>query len=144
MWLQPEVLVHCPRCRKRATILLNEQAVKGLSCLACGTQQRDVPARREYERRAVDPWFGYDLWLSVPFRGHSLWAYNARHCARLREFVVATQRERGSTPACPGGDRIDSMSMIEKLPAWMKAAKNREALVILLDELMVKAESAGG
>ncbi|MDX6199532.1 MAG: hypothetical protein QOJ79_2683 [Actinomycetota bacterium] len=57
---------------------------------------------------------------------------------------MATQRERGSTPACPGGDRIDSMSMIEKLPAWMKAAKNREALVILLDELMVKAESAGG
>ncbi len=141
MWASPEVLVVCPRCGNQAKVLLGgpescgHSCVMGLVCSHCVYARTDVGGAGHSDE-AVDPWFGCELWLAKPFRGHVLWAYNGRHLERLRDFIAAKHRERGPTPICPGGDRAGSMSMIEKLPTWMKEAKNRPALVALCNEML--------
>lgn len=137
-----EILVVCPRCTHRAVVLADGAISRGsapkLVCPSCGLVQQP-PNRTSEWGKAVDPWFAYDLWLTAPFRGHVVWAFNKRHAQRLRDFVKAELRQRGPTPVCPGGDRIDTMSMTEKLPSWFKAAHNREPLARLLDELISRA-----
>ena len=83
-------------------------------------------------RLPVDPWLQCELWLSAPFRGEILWAYNAAHLAFLREYVAAVLRERS-----PDKDptQVKNASVASTLPAWIKAAGNREALLVLIDEL---------
>lgn len=49
---------------------------------------------------------------------HLLWTCNREHLGLPAGFVAAGLCERG-----PGGGY--DMSMIEKLPAWMKSARNR-------------------
>lgn len=65
----------------------------------------------------VDNCFGLPLWLQTPCAGHTLWAFNARHLAYLKEFLQAELRERHGTA---------NASVISRLPAWMKSAKHRD------------------
>jgi hypothetical protein len=135
LWASPEVLVRCPRCSHRASVVVDRAR---LTCAHCGlardSDQRGVCGR------PVDPCFGLPLWLQADFRGHTVWAYNARHLQTLRDYVAANQRERGNTPICPGGPRSESMSMIEKLPAWRKAARNRERVLTVFESLLARSE----
>jgi hypothetical protein len=66
----------------------------------------------------VDSCFGLPLWLQTPCVGHTLWAFNGRHLAYLKEFLQAELRERRGTA---------NASVISRLPAWVKVAKHREA-----------------
>jgi hypothetical protein len=109
-----------------------------LTCAHCGLA-RDSDQRGVWGR-PVDPCFGLPLWLQADFRGYTVWAYNARHLQTLRDYVAADQRERGNTPICPGGPRSESMSMIEKLPAWMKAARNRERVLTVFESLLARSD----
>lgn len=129
-----EVVVACPRCRGLARIVgLPGDPVGGrhpfgphrLVCRACG-HTRDRAATRAWfpgnDRSSVtDPWFGLPLWLQVPTRHGVLWAYNLRHLAFIERFVAARLRERA--------DFYDSkgrMTLVARLPAWLKHAGNRE------------------
>jgi hypothetical protein len=42
----------------------------------------------------VDNCFGLPLWLQTPCIGRTLWAFNARHLAYLKQFLQAELRER--------------------------------------------------
>jgi hypothetical protein len=66
----------------------------------------------------VDNCFGLPLWLQTPCAGHTVWAFNARHLAYLKEFLEADLRERRGTAG--------NASVISRLPAWMKSAKHRD------------------
>lgn len=67
----------------------------------------------------VDPYFQRPVWLQASCCGHVLWAYNVRHLNLLEAYVAAKLRERGElVPWAP-------TSLVERLPAWLKAAKNR-------------------
>jgi hypothetical protein len=140
-WAEP-VLVVCSACAGRATVTSiggsGFSARRRLVCAACGLA-REASGERSTWGGPVDPWFGCDLWLAAPFRGHTVWAYNGEHAECLRNFVAASLRERSSPPARSGADRIDEMTMVEKLPSWYKAATNRRPLVKILDQMIERA-----
>jgi hypothetical protein len=73
-----------------------------------------------------DPWFGLPLLLDGRCSHGRVWAYNPRHLAELRRFVSATVRKRA---AAVNG------SFVSRLPAWMKAAGNREAVLRCIDRI---------
>jgi hypothetical protein len=76
----------------------------------------------------VEPWFGCALWLQTPCCGHTLWAYNEAHLDFLQRYVRATLRVSSSAST--------SASVLpDNLPAWIKAAKNRDAVLRQLERL---------
>jgi hypothetical protein len=83
---------------------------------------------------AVDPYFGLPLWLQAGFRGHLLWAYNLRHLDLLEGYVAARLRERHELPLTTG-----SMTMITRLPVWIKAAKNRDEFLRTIGRMRASA-----
>jgi hypothetical protein len=58
-----------------------------------------------------------------------LFAYNADHLAWIKGFVAAGLRERRV------GNGMSNRSIASRLPAWSKAAKNREEVVRALTRL---------
>lgn len=139
-WAQPEVLVVCPRCSKRAVVHGQFPGAGRLTCPHCGVA-------RDSERTStwggpVDPWLSLPLWIQTRLADQTLWAFNARHLSLLSEYVSAEHRERSTMPACPGGEyRVSRMSMIEKLPRWMKSRKSRDRLRRALHALEARASS---
>lgn len=128
-----EVLVRCPSCASCAVVLANlgePEHVKApggrltrrrLRCPACGLSRDEFQGAR-YFGGPTDPYFCLPLWLQSECRGgHTLWAYNQQHLAVLESYIGATLRERRASPG--------SMSMLARLPAWMKSAKHRDELL---------------
>ena len=76
--------------------------------------------------QARDPVLGCDFLLRASVRGNLFWAWNAAHLAFLRDYVGATLRER--EPNRNG-------SLASRLPAWIKAAKNRDDLLAAIESL---------
>jgi hypothetical protein len=76
---------------------------------------------------SVDPYFRLPVWLQAECCAHVLWAYNGRHLDLLESYVVARLRERGAV-AVPYV-RPAPMSLVERLPAWLKSAKNRDEVL---------------
>src|SRR5699024_2318562 len=100
-----------------------------LVCAHCGlTKER---AAQAYPPREQDAWYdALELWLQTPCCGETLWAYNKEHLDFLEQYVAATLRERthpdgtlwSQTPA-------RNSTLASRLPAWIKSAKNREAVL---------------
>ncbi|MBB3724707.1 hypothetical protein [Nonomuraea dietziae] len=63
---------------------------------------------------------GLQLWLQVPCKGRVLWACDAEHLDFLERYVRASVRERVPNR---------NASLASRLPAWVKSAKNREAVL---------------
>lgn len=126
-YVEPEVLVVCPRCSARAVVRRGEGRARRLTCGGCGLA-RETDGTTSRWGAAEDPWFGVPLWLRAELRGHTVWAYNEAHLAELRSYVAAGQRERTPT-------RGAAMSMVEKLPGWLTAAGNRDDVLAVLDRL---------
>ncbi|GHE27500.1 hypothetical protein GCM10018781_80120 [Kitasatospora indigofera] len=131
-----EVLVRCPRCDGCAVVMPHpgapddaDAAVSGavnfrrrLRCRGCGFFKDGTVAAAVLGGPA-DPFFRRPLWLRESCCGQVLWAYNVRHLDLLEAYVAAKLRERGELlPWAP-------TSLVERLPTWLKVAKNRtEAL----------------
>lgn len=121
--------VECPRCSAHARVLAypgdgrpSTTRSRRLSCAACGHTRTWSPrSGSSWWGAAVDPFFQQPLWLTATVRGHRLWAYNREHLDLLARFTAAGLRERGPHGGC-------SMSMIETLPGWLKAAGNRAGI----------------
>jgi hypothetical protein len=69
--------------------------------------------------RGQEPRTGLPLWLRTEFRGRLLWAVNEPHLDFMERFVAAGVREQS-----PGNSTLAS-----RLPAWIKSAKHRPALL---------------
>ncbi|GAA0800450.1 hypothetical protein [Spirilliplanes yamanashiensis] len=100
--------VVCPACSGHATVRPWPDGGRRLSCRACA-HVRDLPAGAPPCCRAVR------LWLVTRCRGGELWALNERHLDLLERYVGAGLRER----TAPG------MSLVARLPAWIKAGRHR-------------------
>lgn len=82
----------------------------------------------------VDPFFRLALWRQAECcGGRVLWAFNAAHLALLRDFVTARLRERG--------EARNRMTLVARLPRWLKSAKNRDEVLRVITRL---AEPASG
>lgn len=110
-----EVLVVCPRCSACARVA-GGRAV----CGACAWA-KDAPQGVGAFGRGM--FRGLPLWLTAPVGDEVLWAYNEEHLALLEGYVAADLRDRNHD------DPHNAATMVEKLPAWIKTAKNRDAVL---------------
>ncbi|MFG2140885.1 hypothetical protein [Streptomyces sp. NPDC048650] len=144
-------LIHvvCPGCGGRAVVvqrpgLPDPQYItdmhfrpRRLSCRLCGKTADWTAARRNNALVAAtlggpnDPFFNLPLWLQTPCSRKLLWAYNGRHIDVLEAYIAAGLRERVGFP---------TMSMLDCLPAWMKKAGNRTAVLKALHRLRHQLE----
>lgn len=99
--------------------------VAHMAC-SCGFEFDEDVTMERIATGPVDPVFGLDLWFTAPFKGEVVWAYNVEHLRFLREFVGADLRERVPNR---------NSSLASRLPPWMKSAKNRVALLSIIDNL---------
>ncbi|MGW6060719.1 hypothetical protein [Streptomyces sp. NPDC055189] len=143
------MLVVCPSCGGRAVLVprpglpapkfFNELLFRPrrLACGGCGAVADWEPEMRGAGLVGVvlggseDPFFGRPLWLQTRCVGKTLWAYNEEHAAELTAYVGARLRERGGWQS--------TMSMIPRLPSWMKSADNRCAVLAGLETLRALA-----
>jgi hypothetical protein len=135
-----EVLVRCPTCGDCAIVLDHLGAPehrarpgdrrlvarRRLRCHACGLAKDGYPSEHVLGG-PVDPYFRLPLWLQADCRGKLLWAYNAEHLDLLESYVAARLRERTAAPS--------TMSMLARLPAWLKSAKNRDEILRAIQRL---------
>jgi hypothetical protein len=107
-----------------------------ITCPSCGSlsRHRGLCTFERFGGSPNDPYFGLPLWLQAPCCDHILWAYNAEHLSKLRQYVAASLRQR-VTPKHPM-----AWSMFARLPQWMSAAKNREAVLSTFDRLRKKLD----
>ncbi|MCD0449741.1 hypothetical protein LO762_11145 [Actinocorallia sp. API 0066] len=136
-----EVLVRCPRCTACAVVVPRPSTPpdrtkppgaphpdRRLRCDTCALV-RDTTATTLTFGTPHDPYFHHPLWLQADVRGHILWAYNAQHLTLLETYVSAHLRERGTAaPAAP-------TSLLERLPTWIKSAKNRTKILQTIHHL---------
>lgn len=128
-----DIHVVCPRCSARAVVA--PRPVEGvaaawwprrLACASCGHGNSWEP-RSSIWGNPVDPYFRLPLWLRADCRGHLLWAFNEQHLDLLEGYVAARLRERRAYPG--------SMSMLARLPRWLKSAKNRDEVLRTIRKL---------
>jgi hypothetical protein len=80
------------------------------------------------ESGIVDPAFGLPLWYQDSVKGNAIWAYNLRHLTEIKNYVRSTLRERTT-------DKF-KMTMVEKLPDFIKSAKNRDEILKALERML--------
>lgn len=100
-----------------------------LRCKNC-KQERiyDVSYRLTYSnnKQATDPYLGLQLWLQLPVGSNVFWAYNYEHLEYLRKYVSAKLREERV---------VTKHSMTQKLPDFIKLAKNRGKILKTIERL---------
>ena len=74
------------------------------------------------------------LYLTTQVAGETLWVDNLQHLELLEEYLGAKVRERGPVPG---------LTMMARLPAWMKSTTARPKILRGLRHLRERAEKAG-
>jgi hypothetical protein len=98
----------------------------GIACNECLKSSKvEITWSPDRLGKPTDPAFGFPLWLQTPCCGEILWAYNGTHLRALRDYVAATLREQTN----------HHWSMFARLPKWMSARKNRDAVLACIDRL---------
>jgi hypothetical protein len=146
------MLVRCPRCERIAHVVQPPGtrqelgrtlfAPRHLVCRSCGLSriwaERSICFPRDSAGLAWDPYFRRPLWLQTQTQHGSLWAYNLPHLDLIRRFVAADLRERA-----PWYDTGQKMTLVARLPSWMKSAKNRDEVVRAVDRIRAATVKAG-
>ncbi|GGM79811.1 hypothetical protein GCM10011609_14510 [Lentzea pudingi] len=119
------VLVACPSCAA--------QAVATADRLVCPTCAHTRPYNRVWCWDATS--YVPDLWLTTPCADHTLWALNTAHLDVLESYVSATLRED------PDPSSVRRMTILAKLPAWLKSAKHRDEVLRAIRRLRTRAST---
>jgi len=125
-----KVLVVCPRCRKKATV--NKQGEDGsvLSCFECYyTSSKCLSDEDRKDSITTDYWFGQELWLVGSIKNDVFWANNYEHLDYMKQYISSGLRQRNNRAF---------FTLVEKLPGFIKSAKNRERLLKLIVKLEKK------
>jgi hypothetical protein len=134
----PKCMFDCPIQKvKHINLDSRENIAVSVICPSCKRETRLPITSWEYELppTAIDPIFGYPLWLRLPCCEHTFWAYNERHLAKLHQYVAADLRERIDDK------HIMQWSIFARLPKWVTAAKNRDAVLKCISRLEERLES---
>lgn len=134
-----EFSCHCANCVSEIKVdipSVNEKVETiALKCPGCGQTEdykpRNIKLEWVYEPngRPADKYFNLPLWLTENVKGEVLWAINYKHLDYLKQYIQADLRERNG--------RL-GWTMVEKLPEWMKSAKNRESVIKAIEKLEKK------
>jgi DNA-directed RNA polymerase subunit M/transcription elongation factor TFIIS len=126
----------CDNCGKAIEVIIpnNKEKVEELTipCSHCGIVRTYKPKNDQYRLKyqsngVCDPIFSLPLWFQTDVKGEVFWAYNRTHLNEIRDYVSAKLRERQTTT---------HMTMVERLPNFIKAAKNREVIVRAIDKML--------
>ena len=129
-----EVWVVCPSCQHKAVATTVDEARVRLYCASCGYQkERSTSVVFQGEkvqfRTSADFFFETELWLQVPFKGDRFFAYNLEHLEYLETYIAASLREHKNRTG---------FTLLERLPKFYHDAKNRTALLKLIEKLKRK------
>ncbi len=128
----------CDNCGKsiETTIPNNKEKVLELTvpCPHCGIVRTYKPRNDEYilthkNTSIGDPIFNLSLWFQCNIRGKLFWAYNRKHLMEINNYVSSKLRERQT---------MTHTTMVERLPTFIKEAKNRETIVKAIDKMLKK------
>lgn len=103
-----------------------------IPCPNCGEVRVYKPRNESYYQyhngpgAGLAPIFRLPLWFQDSIRGNLFWAYNRQHLHAIKEYVGAKLRERQTTT---------HTTMVEKLPQFIKEAKNRGAILKMIEKL---------
>ncbi|WP_370748105.1 hypothetical protein [Streptomyces sp. MnatMP-M17] len=112
-------------------------APRRLVCRSCGLS-RESGKGLGFLRgtgQATDPYFNVLLSLQIETRHGWLWAYNLEHLELIRQFVQAPLRERASWD-----ETGRKMTVVARLPAWIKRAKNRTEILRAIKRIRASLE----
>ncbi|WP_428229237.1 hypothetical protein [Flavobacterium sp.] len=128
---------YCNKCFKKFEF--ESQVLKEIpekyktKCPHCNFQEEWKPKIREILQKPKDDglkkdrWFNLTLWFQKEVSGNIFWAYNVDHIQYLERYIEAGLRERNS--------KINfSASLVARLPKFVKAAKNREKLLKIVEK----------
>lgn len=97
-------------------------------------ETEDYPASPGSDPAASRPYRLLRRHLETQVGGETLWVNNLVHLDALEDWLGAKVRERGPQPG---------LTMMAKLPRWMKASTNRAKVLRGLAQLRERAEQAG-
>lgn len=128
--------VHCSRYY-RVALSDDKQPFPVLiaACPFCGHKMpgrvQKTPAYILYDqiKDGCEPFFGFQLWFFTCYDGKPLWALNREHLAYLIDYLSAGLRED------PAGAHTTMRTQADRLPAYMKTAKNRKGVVKCLKKM---------
>lgn len=130
---------NCDNCGKPMEIVIPNQKKKSdnikLPCPHCGIVRVFEPRNEVHQlvytsnSKAQDPIFKLPLWFQTEIRRNVLWAFNREHLIEIRNYVASKLRERQT---------YSYTTMVEKLPIFIKEAKNREIILKAIDRLIKK------
>lgn len=124
------ILVVCPKCQKKATIRQSKEDGAVLSCPECHyINNKPLEISEHSDSITRDYWFGQELWLVASIKNDVFWANNYEHLDYMKQYISSGLRERNN--------RAFS-TLVEKLPGFIKSAKNRERLLKLIEKLEKK------
>ncbi len=138
-----EVYCICPKCGSQAIIRAQSKyAIPWnpydvcFTCLGCPNREKWPSSSWASDfssfnpANGFEPYFGNQLALQTSVKGQVLAALNPVHAKDIAEYVAAENR-----PA-----PINSKwAMVNRLPTWVKLAKNRNIVIRALDELQRQA-----
>jgi DNA-directed RNA polymerase subunit RPC12/RpoP len=128
----------CDNCGQKIEITISNNKEKveefTIPCPHCGIVRTYKPRNEAYKliykhSGICDPIFNLPLWFQADIKGDTFWAYNREHLREIRNYVAAKLRERQTTT---------HMTMVERLPNFIKVAKNRDTILKVIDKLINK------
>ena len=114
---------HAVRCGRGRIRTYRYSRRGGFIAPAAITARSRAAASLTFGTDGRDPYLRLPLRLQARTRHGVLYAYNAAHLDWIEAFVAAPLRERRI------GDGRANRSIASRLPAWVKAAKNREEVL---------------
>ena len=113
--------------------MVDGKRVVRVRCTNCH-ESEDYPALPGSNPAPYKPSRRMPLYLVTQVAGETLWVENLVHLEALEDWLGAKVRERGPQPG---------LTMMAKLPRWMKASTNRAKVLRGLAQLRERAEQAG-
>ena len=126
-----EYLVVCPQCSNCARVApldidrQNYCAPHRITCQSCSYNKDE-----DVQSTGIE----LTLWLQIEVSDRLLWFHNFRHLQYIEAFVSATLRERRAD----NGTGWRNSSLINRLPDWIKSAKNRKHILKAIDRIKQK------
>lgn len=126
-----EVLVVCSSCNKKAIARVDfETKSARLFCINCGyNKETTTNIKNGTIHIAANQYFDAEFWLKAPFKNETFWAYNYHHLTYLEGYIKASLRENKNRTG---------FTLLEKLPKFYHEAKNRDALLKIIEKLKSK------
>jgi len=135
--------VVCPECGGAATVVAKKDepfilfARRRLTCSGCGLSKEWAAGCLGYPspEQGVDWYFRLPYFFQRRCAGHQLWVANREHLNFLRGYVAAKHRNHRRDAR-----GWSNRSFASRIPKWLAEAKNRTAILSVLDDLEKEIE----